>query len=248
MSDVPELRALVREVAERRARRRRTTLGLRLVAVPAVAAAAFAYVAGGDRRSDERPVVAGPTTTATATPAPNPFTPNRRDPSTPPATLAQARAQAEAAFGLFRRAARASDQPASRLKPRFVVPQQPDWDRARLVKQRGDVREFVMPGLWDGIPGLCTVGQRGQRTLGVICNPGFPRVDFPSWTRTTHREGPIYLLLFPDGVERVTLHLKSGKTVEKRVRGNVLEFQQRGLHEIVWRDASGTEYRKRLVI
>lgn len=250
MSDVPELRELVRGVAERKVRRRRGWLAVRLALPAALAAvAATVVLAGGDGRGDEVPAVTTPAPTETA--APNPFTPSRRDPSTPPATLAQARAEAQRTLGIFRRPARTYDRPATRTKPTTrLVPQQADWSLARRVKQRANVEEYLMPGLWDGKPGLCTVGRSRGRTSGVVCNPGFPTLASPMWSRTKAARGapPIYFLLFPDGVERVTLHLKSGERVERRVRDNRLEFQQRGLDEITWRDTTGREYRKRLVV
>lgn len=250
MSDVPELRELVRGVAERKVRRRRRRLALR-IAIPAAAAAvaATAVLAGDDGRRGEVPAVTTPA--PTETPAPNPFTPSRRDPSTPAATLAEARAQAQAALGIFRRPARAYDRPATRPKPSMrLVPQQPDWSLARRIKHRDDFEEFLMPGLWDGKPGLCTAAQAKGRALGVVCNPGLPTLAFPMWSRTKAARGrpPIYFVLFPDGVERITLHLKSGAPIERRLRDNRLEFQQRGLVEITWRDTSGREYRKRLVV
>ncbi|RKQ84834.1 hypothetical protein C8N24_6464 [Solirubrobacter pauli] len=250
MSDVPELRELVRGVAERTVRRRRRWLALRLAMPAAVAAGAAGVVlAGGDRHRDEVPAVTTPAPTETA--APNPFTPSRRDPSTPAATLDEARAEAQRTLGIFRRPPRASDRLAERPKPNLrLVPQRVDWSLARRVKRRDNFEEYLMPGLWDGKPGLCTVARSRGRTFGVSCSPGFPTLASPMWSRTKAPRGapPIYFLLFPDGVERITLHLKSGAQVQRRVRDNRLEFQQRGLDEITWRDTTGREYRKRLVI
>lgn len=249
MSDVPELRELIRGVAERRTRRRRRVFALRLAVPVAAVAAAIVLLPGNDGGgNDEVPAVTTPA--PTETPAPNPFAPVLRDPSTPPATLDEARTQAEQVLGVFRRPARAHDRPDSRPKPRtsLRIPQKPDWTRARRIRQRGDFEQFVMPGLWDGQTGLCMAGQLKGRTISVGCDPGFPTLAFPYWSRTSDRKGPIYFVLFPDGVDRITLRLKSGEEVERRLHDNALQFQQRGLAEITWRDDSGREHRKRLVV
>jgi hypothetical protein len=247
MSDVPELRELVRAVAERQSQRRRARIVLR-VAIPAVAAAAvIALLPGADRPDEEVPSTTTPA--PTQTPTPNPFTPTLRDPATPPASLPEARAQAEKLLGLFRDPARAADRPSSRPKPTARgITEQPDWERARRVTKRGDIEQFVMPGLWDGLPGLCTAGQVKGHTLTVGCSPGFPTLASPLWSRTSSRQGPIYFVMFPDGVDRITLHLKSGEKLKRRIRNNTLQFQQRGLQEVTWLDASGRKYRKRLVV
>lgn len=245
MSELPELRDLVRGVAERRVRRRRVRL-----AAPAVAfslAAAVAFLPGTDRRNDEVP--AGTPPTATPTPERNPFTPQRRDPNTPPATLEQARAEAKAVLGVLRRPARQSDRLEQTGEPGIrLVPTEADWDTLRRVATFEDIEQFVMPGTSDGIAGLCFVS-RNRHGGGVpACSPGRPTVGYPYWSRTSDRKGPIYAALFPDGIDRITLHLKSGETSEREIVDNGLIFQQRGLKEISWLDPSGQEHRKRLAV
>ncbi|MDA0184038.1 hypothetical protein OJ997_27265 [Solirubrobacter phytolaccae] len=249
MSEVPELRLLVRDVAERRSHRRRRRVLLRITAPAAALAAAALLIAGRPEGRDERPAVTTPVPTATA--EPNPFSPVMRDPNTPPASMAEARALAEAKLGALRRPARPSDrfeQDAPRSPGSKIVLVEPDWSRARRVARLGALEHFVMPALWDGKTGFCDAIKSPRGSGTSSCTAGLPTYAWPFWSRTTERDGPIYFVLFPDGIDRVTLVLKTGKTSELRVVDNAVLFQQRGLQEIVWRDPTGREHRKRLVV
>jgi hypothetical protein len=224
------------------------------VSVAALAgAAAVAALAGVDQSSDDRSVTATPTATATA--APNPFVPVRRDPNTPAATLAEARAQALARLGVLRRPGRPSDAPSARSPwPGGGGPVEPDWTQVRRVatlaevSRLGTVKQFVMPALWDGKPGFCLFTEHRHGSGLTSCTAGLPTAAYPSWSRTNTGGAPLYFVLFPDGVDSVTLQLKSGRAIKRRVANNALLFQQRGLDQITWRDSSGREYRKRLVV
>jgi len=236
MSEVPELRELVRGAAERRARRRRMR-PLPVLAAVAAAVALFVLLPRGGEPRDEREVPA-------ATPSPSP-TPT----IAAPASFADARAELEQTYGVFRRPMRASDKPRRfKLgKGTHVAKIQIDWAHARRVAVLGGREEFAVPALWDGRVAMCIVGQLtdgSQRSSQC----GAMSATTPQWRNETNAGGNIYFLMLPDGPSKVTVHLKSGKTFDRPVDDNGVMWQTRGFREVTWVDAAGQPQRSRMTV
>jgi len=250
MSEVPELRAVLRDVMTRHPHRRRRPRAWRILpAVGAIAAAIAMLVLvprGGGAPDEEVAATATPSPTAQHAPRDG----QRGGTDTPESTLQSL----GTVLGAFRRPARSSDHVPRKANLAGLGRQLGitlDLDHARRLATDGARALYLVPSLQNGHAGICTVlltdgGAPGARGCGAF-DPQTLNTQ-PLSSSMVDRPAPVYSLLVPDGTTTVTLHLRSGETRTEPVQDNAVLFAVEGLERMSWRDASGREFSARATI
>jgi len=227
------------------ARRRRTPRRRRLVpAVVALAAVAAVLVL-----LPPRPEAPNPSDERVVTPSPAPTTAPRDDRRLPPASHRPVPADQLAAFAILRRPPTAADRsPAVRELLRTVPATEVRGvhiDAVRVLAKRGKYLTLLVPMERSSIPvmrdALCVLTALPDGT-GMTCGTLADLRKHGSIGFTIPAFG-----LVPDGVARVKVRVRGGRTVTAPVRNNlyVLDEREFPIQPPVWLDASGHEISRR---
>lgn len=248
MSEVPELRAVLRDVTTRHPHRHRRPRAWHALPALVAVSATIAILVLGPRGNDAPDEEVAATVTPAHTAQHAPRDEQRRGTDTPESTLQSL----GTVLGAFRRPARPSDRVPRTAKLADGLDRQLgitlDLDQVRRLATDGRRALYLVPSLQNGHAGICTVLLTGGAAPGSRgCGAFEPQTlnTQPRWSSMVARPAPVYSLLVPDGTTTVTLHLRSGQTRTEPVQENAVLFAIKGLERVTWRDASGREFSAR---
>jgi hypothetical protein len=122
-----------------------------------------------------------------------------------------------------------------------------DWSGARRLASDGALAVYAVPIVTNGKVGLCTLTRVTEHIGGGGCGTFDPARS--QWGKVFMGKGETaYMLLVPDGVARVEIELRGGRSVSRPVQENAIVYQGRGVRRFTWRDASGAEHSTRASI
>jgi hypothetical protein len=121
-----------------------------------------------------------------------------------------------------------------------------DWAQARRLATSGPLVAYAYAAMFKGTLQLCTLLKVAAHVGGAGCGPYDPASSAPKLGKVfTGHGGPAYMLLLPDGVDRVEIELSGGRTVTKAVDENGIVYQGHGVHRFTWTDANGVQHMTR---